>query len=318
MNFGPRAGFAWTLNDAETTVVRGGIGFLYSPHLIATVRQSVGESVYPVPNRLQPDRKRLERGQVALVHRRHEQVRAGRRWWQAIGLLGLRSGDRKPVYDSGDAERSAFAGSLACGRSRVHPHRRPRLPAAAAVYAGFDRVTGARPNPSLGAPGGYYVDSSQTMAYNGLQTSVRKRFSNRYSWDVNYTVQQERRDAGRRPVRVLHRRVREQPGLLGSRIRPRAIEQRYPASVQWLVHLRGPGHQRWPGRCERHSRRVADFRHRPGRSGNALLITQPSGISRSRPDVVPGEELIVADWKDTCTAAGCNYLNTAGFVSSAQ
>ncbi len=50
------------------------------------------------------------------------------------------------------------------------------------------------------------------------------------------------------------------------------------------------------------------------RSGNALLVTQPSGISRSRPDVVPGRELIVADWKDTCTAAGCNYLNTAGFV----
>ena len=51
----------------------------------------------------------------------------------------------------------------------------------------FDRQTGVRPNPALGAPGGYYVDSSQTMVYNGLQTSLRKRFSNRYSWDVNYT-----------------------------------------------------------------------------------------------------------------------------------
>ncbi len=38
----------------------------------------------------------------------------------------------------------------------------------------FDRETGVRPNPSLGAPGGYYVDSSQTMDYNGLQTSLRK------------------------------------------------------------------------------------------------------------------------------------------------
>jgi hypothetical protein len=50
------------------------------------------------------------------------------------------------------------------------------------------------------------------------------------------------------------------------------------------------------------------------RSGNALLITQPSGISRSRPDVVPGEDLILDDWKDTCSASGCNYLNTAGFA----
>ena len=39
-----------------------------------------------------------------------------------------------------------------------------------------------------GKTGGYYVDSSQTMEYNGLQTSLRKRFSNRYSWEVNYTL----------------------------------------------------------------------------------------------------------------------------------
>ena len=32
------------------------------------------------------------------------------------------------------------------------------------------------------------MDSTQTMVYNGLQTSVRRRFSNRYSWDVNYTL----------------------------------------------------------------------------------------------------------------------------------
>ena len=28
----------------------------------------------------------------------------------------------------------------------------------------------------------------------------------------------------------------------------------------------------------------------------------------------PGADLVVADWKDTCVANGCNYLNTAGFV----
>ena len=52
----------------------------------------------------------------------------------------------------------------------------------------FDRQTGARPNTAIGSPGGYYVDSSQTMVYNGLQTSLRRRFSDRYSWDVNYTL----------------------------------------------------------------------------------------------------------------------------------
>ena len=47
MNFGPRVGFAWTLDDAETTVVRGGVGYLYSPHLIATVRQSAANPYIP-------------------------------------------------------------------------------------------------------------------------------------------------------------------------------------------------------------------------------------------------------------------------------
>ena len=30
---------------------------------------------------------------------------------------------------------------------------------------------------------------------------------------------------------------------------------------------------------------------------------------------MPGVDLFVADWQDTCAAAGCNYLNTAGFVA---
>jgi hypothetical protein len=50
------------------------------------------------------------------------------------------------------------------------------------------------------------------------------------------------------------------------------------------------------------------------RSGNPLTITQPSGIPNSRPDVVPGADLVIPNWKDTCSATGCNYLNTDAFV----
>jgi hypothetical protein len=49
-------------------------------------------------------------------------------------------------------------------------------------------------------------------------------------------------------------------------------------------------------------------------SGSALTITQPSGIAASRPDVAPGADLVVADWKDTCTATGCAYLVPAAFI----
>jgi hypothetical protein len=43
-------------------------------------------------------------------------------------------------------------------------------------------------------------------------------------------------------------------------------------------------------------------------SGGALTIVQPSGISNSRPDVVPASDFVIDDWEHTLT-----YLNTAAF-----
>ena len=48
-----------------------------------------------------------------------------------------------------------------------------------------NRQTGLRPNPNLGQP--YYMDNSQSSTYYGWQNTFKKRFSNRFSFDVNYT-----------------------------------------------------------------------------------------------------------------------------------
>ena len=48
-----------------------------------------------------------------------------------------------------------------------------------------NRLTGARPNPNLGQP--YYMDNSQSSTYYGWQNTLKKRFSRRLSFDVNYT-----------------------------------------------------------------------------------------------------------------------------------
>ena len=66
---------------------------------------------------------------------------------------------------------------------------------------------------------------------------------------------------------------------------------------------------------EWHSGGLADFRDRPGAIGeraarHAAIGNHPQPARRR----AEGVDLIVADWKDTCTATGCNYLNTAGFV----
>ena len=48
-----------------------------------------------------------------------------------------------------------------------------------------DRITGLRPNPNLSQP--IYTDNSQTLSYYSWQSSLKKRFSNNLSFDVNYT-----------------------------------------------------------------------------------------------------------------------------------
>ncbi len=314
VNFGPRAGFAWTLNDAETTVVRGGIGFLYSPHLVATVRQSAANPFIP----------------FRIVYNQTESAARGVTWplyTDDMSRFALAdSAGRRSVFSVFDpaiqnpytvqgmlSVQHSLGRSLAAEVGYIRTDGRD-FPLQRQFTQAVDRVTGARPNPALGAPGGYYVDSSQTMAYNGLQTSVRKRFSNRYSWDVNYTYSKSE-------------------GTQGG-----DLSAYYIAAFENNQDFWDPEFDRGPSSNDIRHRFNGSFIYEvPGisggqgvmngilggwqisgvvqmRSGNALLITQPSGITRSRPDVVPGEELIVADWKDTCSASGCNYLNTAGFV----
>ncbi len=48
-----------------------------------------------------------------------------------------------------------------------------------------DRDTGLRPNPNLGQP--KYLDNSSHSTYFGWQNTLKKRFSQNLSFDVNYT-----------------------------------------------------------------------------------------------------------------------------------
>jgi hypothetical protein len=50
------------------------------------------------------------------------------------------------------------------------------------------------------------------------------------------------------------------------------------------------------------------------RTGQALRVQQPSGIDRSRPDIVPGVDPVFSDWRDRCDARGCIILNSAAFA----
>lgn len=178
----------------------------------------------------------------------------------------------------------------------------------------IDRATGLRPNPSLGAPGGYYVDSGQTMRYNGLQTSFGKRFSNNYSFEINHTF---------------GKGVATQGGDLASYITadigntqdfwdpefdrgPTEDDVRHRVTGTLIYELPTLGGQSPILRGVMGGWQVSGVF--TARSGQVLSITQPSGIPGSRPDVVPGVDLVVLNWKDTCTSTGCNYVNVNAFA----
>jgi len=313
-NFGPRAGFAWTVDHEERTVVRGGVGYLFSPHLAATVRQSAANPFIP----------------FRIVYNRTEIASRGITWpiyTDQSSVFALRdSGGRRSVFSLFDPNiqvpytiqamasvQHSVGKTMAAEVSYLRTDGRD-FPLQRQFTQAFDRVTGARPNPALGAPGGYYVDSSQTMEYNGLQTSLRKRFSNRYSWDVNYT---------------LGKSTATQGGDLSAY---------YIASFENNQDFFDPEFDRGPASNDIRHRFNASFIYElPGindgkgalngvlggwqlsgivqaRSGLALRVQQPSGIDRSRPDVVPGAQLVFDDWRNRCDPRGCNYLDPAGFT----
>jgi len=313
-NFGPRMGFAWSVDEHERTVVRGGVGYLFSPHLMATVRQSAANPFIP----------------FRITYNRTEIAARGITWPiytdESSGFALADSGGRRSVFSLFDPNIQApytiqsmasvqhsFAATMAAEVSYLRTDGRD-FPLQRQLTQAFDRQTGARPNPLLGAPGGYYVDSSQTMQYNGLQTSLRKRMLDRYSWDVNYT---------------LAKSIATQGGDLSAY---------YIASFDNNQDFWDPEYDRGPASNDVRHRLNGSFIYElPGinqghgvvnglvggwqlsgiaqyRSGLTLRVQQPSGIDRSRPDIVPGVDPVYGDWRDRCDPRGCIYLNPQAFA----
>jgi outer membrane receptor protein involved in Fe transport len=312
--FAPRLGFAWTLGDSSDTVVRGGVGYLYSPHIQATVRQITGEPYVSFRQ----------------IWNRTDALAKGLRFPNYNDPLRLQviadGGGRKAIFSVIDKElapphtiqtmlslQHALARSLAMEVGYIRTNGRD-FPLQRMFALARDRVTGLLPNPVLGSPGGYYVDSSQTMDYNALQTALRKRFSNRYSFDVNYTFGKGvATQGGDLAVYSLSNVSNTQEFYDPEYDRgPTVNDLRHRLNAAFIAEL--------PGLAGKSPvvRSIAGGWQLSGivsaRSGQALTITQPSGIPNSRPDRVPGVDPVIANWKDTCDATGCNYLNPDAFV----
>jgi hypothetical protein len=172
----------------------------------------------------------------------------------------------------------------------------------------FDRETGLRPNPSLGVLSGNYVTSEQTMKYNGLQTSVRKRFSGNLGFDFHYTLSNGWAQQGGDLTATYYTDVANtqdfwNPSADRSPL-SQDVRQRLTGDViyeiPWLKDDKGALPQILGGWQISSIVSV--------RSGLALRTSQPSGVGNSRPDFVGGNP-VMPDWGDTL-----QYLNKAAFA----
>jgi hypothetical protein len=313
-NLGPRAGFAWTIGGNPDTVVRGGVGVLHSPHLPATVRQSVGDPYVG----------------FRTIWNRTEVASKGLKWPfyndDAREIVVADGQGRKTIFSVFDTNLptpytvqsmislekglgSHMVGEIGFIRTDGRDFPLQRFFAQA-----FDRVTGERPNPSLGSPGGYYVESAQTMYYDGLQMSLRKRFSNRYSFDVHYTLATSEATQGGDLAAYYVANIANSQDFWDTDV------DRGPTDNDVRHNFNGTFIYELPSIHDGHGLLNGVFGGWQisgivaAQSGSVLVVTQPSGIANSRPDVASGADLVVPDWRGTCDSTGCNYLNVDAFV----
>ena len=164
----------------------------------------------------------------------------------------------------------------------------------------FDRQTGARPNPALGTPSGVYLTSEQTMVYNALQASVRRRFADDLGLGVHYTYS---------------RGYAEQGGSLASNFvnsdyfvtqdffdpffdrNPLSQEARNRIAVDAIYQVPSFGSGTAGCRQVLGGWRISGIVF--ARTGVPLRVTQPSGISQSRPDLV-GSDPVLDNYRERC------------------
>jgi hypothetical protein len=308
-NVAPRVGFAWTVPHMSDTVIRGGSGMLFSPHLPATVRESAA-------NPFVPFRTIWLRTDVAAKGLKWPMytddgfpiVQADAKGQRAVfSVFNTNLPVPYTVQTMLSVERS-FGKTIGVevGYLRTDGNDFPLQDPFPQAY---DRFTGLKPNPALGSPGGYYVSSDQTMKYNALQTSFRKRFANHYSYDVNYTFAKGTATQGGDLAAYYLASIGNTQDFFHPELDygPVDNDTRHRLTSTFIYELPDVrGGKGFLNGAVGGWQVSGIFR---ANTGGALTITQPSAIGASRPDVVPGVPLVLDDFSTTYIR-----LNTAAFA----
>jgi len=186
VNLGPRAGFAYSMN--QKTVIRGGVGIMFAAQVPALLRQSTAGP--DIPFRINYSGAEAANLGVKYPLINEQILPIALQDVQAKGtelVFSLITPDLQNPYTINyqlNIQRQLSSdlmweiGYVGTRGVKWPMHRRFNLP---------DRLTGQRPNPLVIPGGPYFVDMGESAMNHSLQTSLRKRFSNNFSGDLHYT-----------------------------------------------------------------------------------------------------------------------------------
>jgi hypothetical protein len=185
-----------------------------------------------------------------------------------------------------------------------------RFPLELPLAESFNRQTGAFPNPQLGQSTGYYLTDQQTMVYNALQASVRKRYSNHLILEFHYTLSKGWGDQGG----TLNSAFTNSDALITQSFFQPFLD-REPLSQEARHRIAANGLYEIPFFSNTNRIVKAVFSRwqvsssLTANTGLPLSVQQPSGIQYSRPDYVGGNP-VASNYQQTRI-----YLNPAAFAA---
>jgi hypothetical protein len=303
-NFSPRVGFAWTVDQSNKTVIRGGSGFFVQAHNlfggpVETVRNAIDEPSRFIFTRTDVDRLGLR---YPITNANTLQyVKDPNAPWSNTSIntnfpnpysiqwnLSLQ---REITRDL--AFETAYVGTRGIKLNMVRDQNQ------------VDRITGAR-NPAFGQF--RYYDTSESSHYHAWQSSIRKRFSADFLINVHYTYANNM-SYGEGDLLLPTTAPPQDLDNIRAEKGPTPFDVRHRVVSDFLYEL---PFLRWSGRSGRGSQLLLGGWQFSGilsaLTGTPITLTQPSSRPGSRPDYVGGEA-INSNYVETL-----QYLNTSAFV----
>ncbi|MSO30972.1 MAG: TonB-dependent receptor [Acidobacteria bacterium] len=304
MNLTPRVGFAWTVDQAGRTVVRGGVGFFTTGNIMALFQNAVARPFSPVRqgwNRTELEARGI--GWPAYPEDANARVIADAKGKKNLYYL-FETDMKSPETVQATIDVQRQIGRLAMvSAGYVHTSGK-NLPILANFATAYNRETGARSNPNV-TPGGWYITGDQTMEYNAFEGNTKLNRFHGLDLALHYTLSKGWAQQGANLVGNFNSSIGDDtynntqdffnPGLdldyspLIGEVRHR-ITGTAVYNIPWLTD-RGGMLGRVVGGWQISS--VLNFR-----TGEPLRITQASGIANSRPDYNGGNQ-VFDDWRDT-------------------